>query len=82
MRCSVTKHVSVRMQDRPNVTSRSVARSPCTALCSANTAHLFPSVAGSPTSGKEQDTGLERLYPQRLPETALRVYIVLQTGIS
>lgn len=39
-----------------DVTSKNVARSPRTSLCSVNKAHLFPTAAGSPTSGKEQDT--------------------------
>lgn len=64
------------MQDRSSVTSRSVARRPGRALGSAGTALLSPPGAGSPTSAREQG----RIYPQRLPGTALRVGAPFRQG--
>lgn len=66
----------LRMQGRSRVTSRSVARRPGRALGSADTALLSPPGAGSPTSAREQG----RIYPQRLPGTALRVGVLFRQG--
>lgn len=66
----------MRMQGRSRVTSRSVARRPGRALGSADTALLSPPGAGSPTSAREQG----RIYPQRLPGTALRVGVPFRQG--
>jgi len=49
-----------------DVTSRNAAQSPRTSLCSANKAHLFPTAAGSPTSGKEQDTGVGKALSSKI----------------